>query len=91
LNELVKSPVEQTANQSAHFLATTAVVSTEFTLNFIKYGIDRNVKWLIMDMPGNFSNFVEFCSVSGNVSDKPMPWPSNTCSLGMDERDQVFK
>jgi hypothetical protein len=65
-------------------LATTAVVGREFTLSFIKYGIDMNVKWLIMDMPGNFGNFVEICedALADKIIDNlPRPWPAQTCSL----------
>jgi hypothetical protein len=96
LMELAKQvePVVEESQGGPLCLSTTAVVGEEFTLSFIKFGIDKNVEWLIMDMPGNFSNFIEICmeaSMEANEADQsinfPTPWPSDTCTLYTSDND----
>jgi hypothetical protein len=79
-----KEPAVEVASVPTLCLATTAVVGSEFTLSFIKFGIDSKVEWLVMDMPGNFSNFVEICgdAVDNGLVEKLEPWPADTCCLG---------
>ena len=90
LMELAKQGEPVVEDPRTLCLSTTAVVGEEFTMAFIKFGIDKNVEWLVMDMPGNFSNFVEICMEAHDAKQSinlPSPWPSKTCTLFMSDND----